>query len=64
MKGSGGLTTQFRLRSDDCLSASVEIVRIRPEKHLVNLRTVCRTVDRMVCEGEALVLVLDVVRAG
>jgi acyl dehydratase len=43
------------------LVASVEIVRIRPEKQLVNLRTVCKDPsDRVICHGEALVLVSDV----
>jgi acyl dehydratase len=42
------------------LTAAVEIVRIRPEKQLINLRTEC-TDGRgaLVCEGEALVLVSD-----
>jgi acyl dehydratase len=45
------------------LTASVEIVRIRPEKQLVNLSTVCLAgSDNVVCFGEALVLVSDVVR--
>ncbi|MGD8791592.1 MAG: MaoC family dehydratase [Anaerolineae bacterium] len=43
------------------LAASVEIVRIRPEKQLVNLSTVCvDAADNVVCHGEALVLVRDV----
>ena len=43
------------------LTARVEIVRLRPEKQLVNLRTVCTdTAGRIVCQGEALVLVSDV----
>ena len=43
------------------LVASVEIVRIRPEKQLINLRTVCTNpLDQVVCHGEALVLVSDV----
>jgi acyl dehydratase len=43
------------------LVASVEIVRIRPEKQLVNLRTICTNPsDQVVCHGEALVLVSDV----
>jgi acyl dehydratase len=45
------------------LTASVEIVRIRPEKQLVNLRTMCTDAgDQVVCHGEALVLVSDVAR--
>jgi acyl dehydratase len=43
------------------LTARVEIVRLRPEKQLVNLRTVCTDpAGRIVCQGEALVLVSDV----
>ena len=46
---------------DDPLTASVEIVRLRPDKDLVNLRTVClNAAGEIVCEGEALVLVRDV----
>jgi acyl dehydratase len=45
------------------LTASVEIIRIRPEKQLVNLSTVCTdAADNAVCHGEALVLVSDVRR--
>lgn len=43
------------------IEAFVEIVQLRPEKELVNLRTVCLTAaGEIVCEGEALVLVRDV----
>jgi acyl dehydratase len=43
------------------LTASVEIIRIRPDKQLVNLSTVCTdAADNVVCHGEALVLVSDV----
>jgi 3-hydroxybutyryl-CoA dehydratase len=43
------------------ITATVEIVRVRPEKNLVNLRTVCvNSRDEIVCEGEALVKVKDV----
>jgi len=44
------------------ITARVEIVRLRPEKMLVNLRTTC-TVNAgdLICEGEALVLVVDLV---
>lgn len=42
------------------VTARVEIVRLRPEKDLVNLRGTCTTPDgRVVCEGESLVLVKD-----
>jgi acyl dehydratase len=48
---------------DQELTASVEIIRLRPEKQLVNLRTVCTNPDgEIVCSGEALVLVSDVER--
>lgn len=43
------------------LTARVEITRLRPEKHLVDLATTCRDGDgRLICEGRALVLVRDV----
>ncbi len=42
------------------ITASVEIVRLRLEKDLVNLRTVCANpMGTVVCEGEALVFVRD-----
>lgn len=45
---------------DQELVASVEIVRFRPEKQLVNLKTVCTdAAENVVCHGEALVLVSD-----
>ena len=45
------------------LIASVEIIRIRPEKQLVNLSTVCTNpAGEIVCHGDALVLVSDVSR--
>jgi len=46
---------------DEPLTARVEITRLRPEKHLVDLATTCRTTDgRLICEGRALVLASDV----
>lgn len=46
---------------DEALTARVEITRLRPEKHLVDLTTTCRTADgRLICEGRALVLARDV----
>ncbi len=46
---------------DQLLTASVEIIRIRPDKQLVNLSTVCAdAADNVVCHGEALVLISDV----
>ncbi len=48
----------------DEVTAIVEIVRLRPEKDLVNLRTVCKNPAGMVvCDGEALVLVKDLERS-
>jgi acyl dehydratase len=42
------------------ITAKVTVVRIRPEKELVNLSTVCvDPAGRVVCHGEALVLVSD-----
>ncbi len=47
----------------EALSATVTITRIRPEKELVDLATVCRdSGGRTICEGRALVLVKDVGR--
>lgn len=46
---------------DEELVAEVKVIRLRPEKALVNLGTVCRNpAGDIVCEGEALVLVADV----
>jgi len=43
------------------LTARVEITRLRPDKHLVDLRSTCRRVDgTLVCEGRSLVLAKDV----
>jgi acyl dehydratase len=40
------------------ITAVVEIIRLRPEKQLVNLRTHCtNSTGQVICEGEALVLV-------
>lgn len=48
-------------RTGRALTASVEITRLRPEKHLVDLATTCRDEDgRLVAEGSALVYVRDV----
>jgi hypothetical protein len=50
---------------DDELRARVEITRLRPEKHLVDLSTTCVTDDgRRICEGRALVFVADVIDTG
>lgn len=45
------------------LTARVEIVRLRPEKHLADLETTCRLADGMiVVHGRALVYTADVSR--
>lgn len=46
--------------ADAALTATVEITRLRPEKHLVDLTTTC-TDDggEVVCRGRALVMVKD-----
>lgn len=45
----------------EALTARVEITRLRPEKHLVDLRTtVCGADGRLLCDGRALVLAKDV----
>ncbi len=45
------------------VTARVEIIRLRPEKDLVNLRAVCTAAGQIVCEGESLVLVKDLEHA-
>jgi acyl dehydratase len=45
------------------VTARVEIVRLRPEKDLVNLWAVCTVAEQVVCEGESLVLVKDLEHA-
>jgi acyl dehydratase len=45
---------------DDAITASVEIVRIRADKDLVNLDITCMdSSGQVVCRGETLVLVAD-----
>lgn len=47
--------------ADRPLTARVEITRIRPEKHLVDLATTCTdSAGRTICTGRALVYVKDV----
>jgi 3-hydroxybutyryl-CoA dehydratase len=42
------------------ITATVKVIRLRPEKALVNLRTACANPrGEIVCQGEALVLVKD-----
>lgn len=51
-------------RFGEMLSARVTVTRLRPEKHLVDLETVCLGEDgRRICEGRALVYVEDAVAA-
>lgn len=46
---------------DTPLTARVTVTRLRPEKHLVDLETVCETATgTRICEGRALVYVEDV----
>ena len=46
---------------DEMLTATVEVTRVRPDKHLVDLATVCRDASGAeICRGRALVLVKDV----
>lgn len=48
----------------EVLTATVEIVRLRPDKRLVNLRTVCVAASgALVCDGEALVLCKEMASA-
>ncbi len=63
-KGTNYLKQRYMLfdtaRVGEEITASVEIVRIRGGKALVNLRTLCRVEDRIIADGEALVLAKDV----
>ncbi|NIM96097.1 MAG: oxidoreductase, partial [Anaerolineales bacterium] len=63
-RGTNYLKQSFRFSSpaypNEEITASVEVVRLRPEKNLVDLRTLCtNTRGENLCEGEALVLVRD-----
>jgi acyl-CoA thioesterase FadM len=52
-------TMQFedQARIDELLTARVIVNRLRPEKALVNLETICTGEGgRLICRGEALVL--------
>jgi len=47
-------------RVDEPLTATVTVTRLRPEKHLVDLKTECRdSVGSLLCDGRALVYVAD-----
>src|SRR5260370_32380351 len=55
-------TLRFRSRArvGERLTASVQVTRLRPDKRLVNLRVACvNDAGATVCEGEALVLALE-----
>ncbi len=63
-RGTNWLKQTLRFRAaahvDELLTTTVEIVRLRPEKKLVNLRVTCVAASgALVCEGEALVLALE-----
>lgn len=63
--GTNYLKQDLRFRAaaqlDTELTARVEIVRLRPEKHLVDLWTSCTAPDgSVICEGRALVKAKDV----
>ena len=60
-RGTNWMKQQLRFRHPatvgELVTASVEVVRLRPEKDLVNLRTVCQNESgAIICEGEALVM--------
>ncbi|WP_346896704.1 phosphate acetyltransferase [uncultured Roseibium sp.] len=66
--GTNYLKQDMRFLADaplgEALTASVTITRLRPEKHLVDLETVCVSERGIrVCEGRALVYVEDVGKA-
>jgi len=49
-----------RAHVGEALTATVEIVRLRPDKRLVNLRVACvNATGATICEGESLVLALE-----
>jgi acyl dehydratase len=67
-RGTNYLKQRLQFLAPACpgeeLTATVEIIRLRPEKQLVNLSTICsRPEGEVVCCGEALVLVSDVHRS-
>jgi 3-hydroxybutyryl-CoA dehydratase len=60
-RGTNWMKQSFRFvaapRVGTQLIATVQVVRLRPDKDLVNLRTICiDTFGRLVCDGEALVM--------
>jgi len=50
------MTFLTEARWGETLTASVEVARLRPEKNLVDLATLCRQGDTLICRGRALVL--------
>ncbi|OEY66268.1 hypothetical protein [Marinobacter sp. X15-166B] len=51
------LAFEQHARADEELTATVTVSRLRPDKALVNLTTICTGEgDRFICRGEALVL--------
>lgn len=51
------LTFEEQAQTNELLTATVKVSRLRPDKALVNLTTVCTgTNGRIICQGEALVL--------
>lgn len=47
-------------RVDEALTTTIEITRVRPDKALINLASVCTGSDgRVICRGESLVLVRE-----
>ena len=64
-RGANYLKQDIRFHRDarigDALTARVEITRVRPEKHLVDLSTTCTSADgQLIASGRALVSVRDV----
>jgi acyl dehydratase len=67
--GTNYLKQESRYRQpahiDDPITARVTVTRLRPDKHLVDLRTTCHdSAGNLLCDGRALVYVLDVRGAG
>jgi 3-hydroxybutyryl-CoA dehydratase len=58
---SQSLKFKLPVYPDDTITATVEVVSVRPDKPIVTLSTVCTNQDdKVVLEGEAVVLVSDV----
>lgn len=50
------MTFLAEARWSETLTATVWVTRLRPEKNLVDLATLCRQGDTLICRGRALVL--------